>query len=115
MLVALTLLGIILLMGGWVFARRKQLEFERLDRESALLALGSEWNVLRGAKAWQLDVRQGAAFVGPDAFLEHVAARRPRLTIEEGPFGDLVAVHLEIDCLPKGSRLVQNGFVRKRP
>jgi hypothetical protein len=112
-LVALALLGILLLMGGWVFARRKQLEYERLDRESALLALESEWAVLRGKAGIELDVREGAPFVGPAAFLDHVAPRNPRLTIKPGPFQDLVEVKLEIGCEPD-RRVVQTGYVRKR-
>ena len=111
--VALTILGFILLMGGWVFARRKQLEYERLDRESALLALESEWAVLRSMPAPELFVREGAAFVGPEAWLAHVAPRGPRLSIRLGPFAELVSVELEISCAPD-RRIVQGGFVKVR-
>jgi hypothetical protein len=108
--VALTILGFILLMGGWVFARRKQLEYERIDRESALLALESEWTVLRAAPASELGPREGAPFVGPQPFLEHIDKRRPRLTLQPGPFEDLMEVRLEISCAPE-RRVVQVGYV----
>jgi hypothetical protein len=112
-LVALTLLGFLLLMGGWVFSRRKQLEYERLDRESALLALESEWAVLRSASGTDLGPRESAPFVGPAPWLDHVSPRRPRLTIGSGPFPDLAEVRLEISCVPE-RRIVQSGFVRLR-
>jgi hypothetical protein len=112
-LVALTLLGFLLLMGGWVFSRRKQLEYERLDRESALLALESEWAILRSSAGSDLGSREGAPFVGPEPWLAHVASRRPRLTVRSGPFPDLAEVKLEISCVPE-RRIVQSGFVRLR-
>ena len=101
-------------MGGYVFARRKQLEWERLDRESALLALESEWAVLRAAHGSELGPREAEPFLGPDEFLSHVENRHPRLTIREGPFPGLVEVRLEVTCEPK-RRVVQTGFVRLRP
>ena len=112
--VALTILGFILLMGGWVFARRKQLEYERLDRESALLALESEWTVLRTSNAQDLTPREGAPFLGPEEFLAHVDKRKPRLTIQPGPFPDLMEVKLEVSCAPS-KRVVQVGYVRSKP
>ncbi len=87
-------------MGGWVFSRRKQLEYERLDRESALLALESEWAILRSAAGSDLGARASAPFVG-------------RLTIGSGPFPDLADVRLEISCATE-RRIVQSGFVRIR-
>jgi hypothetical protein len=113
-LIALTILGILLLMGGWVFARRKQLEIERLDRESALLALESEWAILRSTSASRLETRHVAPFMGPEPFLQHVEKRRPRLTIAKGAYPDLVEVTLEISCAPE-RRIVQVGYVRLRP
>ena len=112
-LVALTILGFVLLMGGWVFARRKQLEYERIDRESALLALESEWTVLRASKAADLTPRENAPFIGPDAFVAHVEARKPRLTIQPGPFAGLLEVKLEVGCAPS-KRVLEVGWVRPK-
>lgn len=111
-LVALTILGIVLTMGAGFFARRRDIERDRLDREKALRAIASEWVFLRTSSGIDLEPRKERLFAGPGAFVDGLDARQPRLDIESTEFPGLFFVHLEIDYGVRARRrLVQEGYV----
>lgn len=111
-LVALTILGIVLTMGAGFFARRRDIERDRLDREKALRAMASEWVFLRTSSGIDLTPRKDRLFVGPGAFVDGLDARQPRLDIESTEFPGLFFVHLEIDYgFRARRRLVHEGYV----
>ena len=111
-LVSLAILGIVLVMGAGFFARRRDIERERLDRETAVRALASEWAFLRTAFSGELVPREDAIFVGPGDFVDGLDARKPRLTIEGTEFPGLFFVRLEIGCGVRAPRrIVQEGYV----
>lgn len=111
-LVALSILGIVLVFGAGFFARRRELERDRLDREKALRALASEWVFVRTALRSELEPRVDGLFVGPGDFVDGLDPRNPKLTIKSTSYPDLFQVRLEIDCgvRPK-RRIVQEGYV----
>jgi hypothetical protein len=111
-LVSLAILGIVLVMGAGFFARRRDLERERLDREKAVRALASEWVFLRTSFTGELVPRKDVLFVGPGVFVDGLDARHPRLSIEGTEFPGLYFVHVEIGYgVRTPRRLVQEGYV----
>jgi hypothetical protein len=110
-LVAMSILGVILMVGLSFFVRRRQLELERLDRERALRALESEWVYLRTA-AGHLEAREKEPFFGSLAFLALTQKRTPRLSVRKTEFDTLVFVHLEIGYgIRVPQRTTQEGYV----
>ena len=110
-LVALSILGIVLTMGGGFLARRRDLDAERLDRERAVRALRSEWVFLRTASRAEFLPGDGREFLGPAEFLSGVSARRAALSLKPGPYPGLWSVRLEIGYGRRGKRLVEEGWV----
>ncbi len=112
-IVSLAILGIILILGMTFFSRRRELERERADRETALRALRSEWAILRTSSAYELVPQDEGSFLGPKEFLETIEDRNPVLTVEKTAYRDLVFVRLEIGTGFKvKSRIKQEGWVR---
>jgi hypothetical protein len=110
-LVALSIFGIVLTMGGGVLLRGRDLDRERLDRERALRALRSEWVFLRTSPRSAFLPGDEREFFGPDGFLDGVAARSPRLSLKPGPYADLWFVRLDLGYGRHGRRLVEEGWV----
>src|SRR5437016_3456088 len=79
-MVGLFLVGIVVFLGLSLFARRRELEKERLDREIARRALASEWVYLR--TSYDVTPRKDGGFVGSKIFLASVESRHPKLTLE---------------------------------
>jgi len=110
-LVALFLVGIVVFFGLSLFARRRELEKERLDREVARRALASEWVYLRTSGG--VPPRKDGKFVGSKIFLASIEARHPLLTLE----GDrdkpgLLHVKMSIEHgLKRPVRLSDEGYV----
>ena len=110
-LVALAILGVILLFGLSFFARRRQLERERLDRETALRVLESEWVYLRTASG-HLEAREKEPFIGSLPFLALIEKRSPALSVRKTEFDTLVFVHLDIGYgIRVHQRTSQEGYV----
>jgi hypothetical protein len=110
-LVALSILGIVLTMGGGFLFRRRDLDRDRLDRERALRALRSEWVFLRTSPRSAFLPGDGRKFIGPVSFADALAARSPRVSLKPGPYADLWFVRLDIGYGRHGGRLVQEGWV----
>ncbi len=110
-LVALSILGIVLTMGGGFLFRRRDLDRDRLDRERALRALRSEWVFLRTSPRSAFLPGDGREFVGPAGFPEALSARSPRLSLKPGPYADLWFVRLDIGYGRRGRRLAEEGWV----
>lgn len=115
-LVALSILTLAVVLTSSLFVRKRALVAERLDREAAVRAFGNEWTILRTSGAGLLRPRERAPFLGPEAFLAEVSARRPTLTlraVSDRP--ELLFVRLELDAgRTRKHRLVQEGFVWPR-
>jgi len=110
-LVALSILGIVLTMGGGFLARRRDLDRERIDRERAIRALRSEWVFLRTSPRSAFLPGEEREFAGPAGFLSSLSGRSPRLSLKPGPYPDLWAIRLDIGYGRQGRRLVEEGWV----
>ncbi len=108
---ALSILGVVLTMGGGSLFRRRDLDRERLDRERALRALRSEWVFLRTSPRSAFLPDEGREFLGPLGFADGLATRSPRLSLKPGPYPDLWFVRLDIGYGRHGRRLVEEGWV----
>ncbi|HEV8267495.1 MAG TPA: hypothetical protein VGR00_04650 [Thermoanaerobaculia bacterium] len=110
-LVALFLVGIVVFFGLSLFARRRELEKERLDREIARRALASEWVYLRTSGG--VTPRKDGKFVGTNIFLASIEARHPLLTLEgDRDTPGLLHVKMSIEHgLKRAVRLSDEGYV----
>jgi hypothetical protein len=111
-IVSLAILGLVLAFGAGFFARRRDMERDRLDHEVALRALASEWVFLRTAPAGEVAARERILFVGPGAFVDGLDARTPELTVKGTEVPGLFFVRLSIGYgLRTKHRAVQEGWV----
>jgi hypothetical protein len=110
-IVALFLVGIVVFFGLSLFARRRELEKERLDREIARRALASEWVYLR--TSFGVTPRKDGKFVGSQIYLASIEARHPKLTLEsDRDMPGLFHVRMSIEHgLKRPVRLSDEGFV----